>query len=375
MNSPASAADTPNTDFVIIGGGIIGLLTAYELVQAGASVTIIDRQSIARESSWAGGGILSPLYPWRYPEPVTRLASWSQQHYPALMQRLSEDSGVDAEYIKSGLLLSAPNEEDIAVKWSEKHEIYLKLIDPEELGVLQPGVIAGHSQWLWMPEIAQVRNPKLLQALRVYLLKTGVKIIENDPIYGFETESGRLTGLRTESGIFTAERCLVAAGAWSGELLAGLGVQIVVEPVRGQMLLLKGSHGFLRRIVLRDSHYLIPRRDGRILVGSTIEHAGFDHSTTAKAKDELVAAAEAIYPGITGSCEIERQWAGLRPGSPEGIPYIGELPNLSGLFVSTGHYRNGFVLAPASARLAADLMLGRRPEISPDVYAPAPPKS
>jgi glycine oxidase len=368
LRLPVTSPQTGHVDVVIVGGGIIGLLTAYELVESGARVTIVDRQSIAKESSWAGGGILSPLYPWRYPEAVTRLASWSQQHYAGLMQNLLDITGIDPQYLNSGLLISSPNEQEIAVKWAEKHKISLELVDKDTALQIQPGIQTDENSWIWMTEVAQVRNPKLLQALRAYMSIKGVKIIENEPISEIKSKSGRVTGLQSPQGLIPAERCLVATGAWSAELLGVSGNKLPIEPVKGQIILLKGKPGLVNRIVMKDSHYLIPRKDGRILVGSTLEYVGFDKSTTVQAREELTAAAEAIFPGITSECKFETQWAGLRPGSPEGIPYIGELPGVSGLFASGGHFRNGFVLAPASARLGADLILGREPVLDPAPY-------
>lgn len=369
MSLPATHSETRHIDVVVVGGGIIGLLTAYELVEAGARVTIVDRQPIAQESSWAGGGILSPLYPWRYPEAVTRLASWSQNHYAGLIRNLLDISGVDAQYLQSGLLVYSPNEQDIAVKWAENHHIALEIVDPETASELQPGLQVEQNSWIWMPEVAQVRNPRLLQALMQYMLIKGVKIIENEPISEIKVNSGKIEGLVTKSGFLPTEHCLVAAGAWSAKLMGFAGLQLPIEPVRGQILLLKGRQGLVQRIVLKDNHYLIPRADGRILVGSTLEYVGFDKATTMEARDELVSAAETIFPGITSTCEIETQWAGLRPGSPEGIPYIGPHPEVSGLYSSSGHFRNGFVLAPASARLGADLILGRKPALDPLFYS------
>jgi len=367
LSLPAKHIDSSHADVVIIGGGIIGLLTAYELVEAGAGVIIIDQQSIARESSWAGGGILSPLYPWRYPEAVTRLASWSQRHYAKLIEKLLDITGVDAQYLDSGLLIYSPKELELAAKWAENHQISLEVVESEKASRIQPGISIETNPWIWMPAIAQVRNPELLSALKSYLSLKNVKILENEPISEIKAESGQITGLVSKTGYIPVNRCLLAAGAWSGNLLDFVG-GLPIEPVRGQIMLLKGNPGTVNRIVLKDSHYLIPRRDGRILVGSTLEYVGFDKSTTLQAREELIAAAEAIVPGITSKCEIETQWAGLRPGSPEGIPYIGEHPEVSGLFVSSGHFRNGFALAPATARLNADLILGRDPVLDPDSY-------
>jgi glycine oxidase len=171
----------------------------------------------------------------------------------------------------------------------------------------------------------------------------------------------------TQVGAFAAEQCLIAAGAWSGALLNHLGLTIPVEPVKGQILLVRAAPDLVRRIVLSDNHYIIPRNDGHILIGSTLEHAGYDKQITERAAGELRDFATSIVPAL-GTAPTEMQWAGLRPGSPEGIPYIGPVPGAEGVFLCTGHYRNGFVMAPASARLVVDLMLGREPGLDPAPY-------
>ncbi len=353
----------------VVGGGIIGLLTAYELVQAGRSVVVLDRGALGRESSWAGGGILSPLYPWRYPEAVNQLASWGQAYYPELTRSLQSAGAVDPEWTPSGMLTLAAPDIDQAIKWSEQHGNSLQLIAGAHLERLAPGLVLEEPA-LWDSRIAQVRNPRLLTALGQVLRQKGVEIRENTSVEGFVTEDGRLRALNTAQGELRVEQCVVAAGAWASQLLRPTGLVLAVRPVRGQMLLLRAQPGLLARIVLKAGRYLIPRRDGRVLVGSTVEEAGFDRSTTETAREELWASATALMPALA-RCEVERHWAGLRPGSPAGVPYIGEHPEIRGLFVSTGHYRNGIVLGPASARLVVDLMLGRKPVVDPAPYSPA----
>jgi len=356
-------------DVAIIGGGIIGLLAARELTQAGARVAIFDRGSIGRESSWAGGGILSPLYPWRYPEPVTRLASWSQRAYPELVRALRQNTGIDAEYLTSGLLISSENDNDIACKWSLKYDNVIEILSPPKALELQPGLAAGDTDWLWMPQVAQVRNPRLIAAISSDLRKKGVEFIENSSISEFIVKNDRFQGLVSKHDRITAGQCLVASGAWSGQLMQQFGRTVPIEPVRGQMVLLKGRPGRVQRIVLKNSHYLIPRADGRILIGSTLEYVGYDKGVTESARQELLAAATDIFPDLLQQTTVETQWAGLRPGSPEGIPFIGEHPDIEGLVLCSGHYRNGFVLGPASARLAVDHLLQRPPIMDAAPYS------
>ncbi len=352
----------------VIGGGIIGLLTAYELAEAGRSVVVLERGSLGRESSWAGGGILSPLYPWRYPDAVTQLAAWGQSYYPELARRLRGAGAVDPEWTPSGMLTLNPGDADEAIKWGERQSpSSLRLVTDTEVRALAPGLTASGPA-LWDPSIAQLRNPRLLAALGRALREMGAEIREHVSVEGFVATGGRLRAVMTSQGDLNVDQCVVATGAWAAELLRPTGLSLPVHPVRGQMLLIRARPGLLGPIVLKEGRYLIPRRDGRILVGSTVEEVGFDLSTTEQARQDLQAAAHELMPELA-RYEVERHWAGLRPGSPDGVPYLGEHPEIRGLFVSTGHYRNGIVLAPASARLVADLMLDRVPLFDPTSYS------
>ena len=171
-------------------------------------------------------------------------------------------------------------------------------------------------------------------------------------------KSGKVTGVSSSMGDIIADNVLVAGGAWSANLLKN--INISVEPVKGQMILFKTEPGKIKRITLSQDRYVIPRKDGRVLVGSTLEHTGFDKSTTTAAREELMQEAFRIIPCLK-EAEVEFHWAGLRPGSTKGIPYICSIPGVEGLYLNAGHYRNGVVLGPASARLAADLILNRQP--------------
>lgn len=346
----------------IVGGGIVGLLCARELCQAGESVVVLDRQTVAQESSWAGGGILSPLYPWRYPEPVSALARWSQAHYPELAQSLAMRTGIDPEWTPSGLLIYGVNDREQAVAWASAQRAIVESPHGAALRRIEPLVSAELDNPLWMPQVAQIRNPRLLAALCGDLRQSGVIFRENVQVHGFSARHGHLIAIRTNHGEIETDRCLLAAGAWSGDLLATTGLVLPITPVKGQMLLLSAQTLHLKPMILKDNRYIIPRRDGRVLVGSTLESSGFTKSTTEAARADLLQAAVEMIPALA-RCPVERQWAGLRPGTPTGVPYIGEHPRIAGLFVCSGHFRNGIVLAPASARLAVDLMLGRAPTL------------
>lgn len=203
------------------------------------------------------------------------------------------------------------------------------------------------------------------------MMMSNVELIEHCQVQGFVRDGRRVTGVTTTQGVYRAPRIAVAAGAWSGGLLATLGIEIPVVPVKGQMLLYRADPSWLTRMVLAEGRYAIPRRDGHILVGSTLEHAEFDKTPTAQALDSLQCSAQRLLPELARASPV-RHWAGLRPGSPDGVPFIGELEQAPGLWLNCGHYRNGLVLAPASCELLKNLMLGEAPIIDPAPYAPSP---
>ncbi|MES3009123.1 MAG: glycine oxidase ThiO [Pseudomonadota bacterium] len=362
------------SEFLIIGGGVIGLLMARELASAGAEVTVVEQGRCCQEASWAGGGIVSPLYPWRYSAAVTALAFHAQRAYPLLAAQLLDETGIDPELERTGLLMLDAKDAGEALRWASEHGKALYPVEPAFLYAREAGLAPGFSHGLWMPDIANIRNPRLGQALESSLRRNPrVQIREQTQVLSLQTQQHKVSQVQVMQqgaiATLTAERVIITAGAWSGGLLAALGVTLPVVPVKGQMLLYRPSQRLLNTIVMTDGRYLIPRRDNHLLVGSTLEHSDFDKSTTEEALLSLRRSAEALLPALA-NCRVERQWAGLRPGAPEGVPFIGRVPTIDNLYVNAGHYRNGLVLAPASAQLLADILLGREPSIDPAPYDP-----
>lgn len=340
----------------------MGLLTAHYLHAEGENVTLVEQGKLGRESSWAGGGILSPLYPWRYPDAVSALAKWSQQHYPALVSQLYAQTDIDAQWLQCGMMVLDHEEIKQATDWASAHDINLQNLSSQQTLNQLPGINADAlaTESIWMPDIAQVRNPRLLKALITSLRSSDVKILEDTPVTEIIVSNGRATGIQSHEQTIKGSSVTVACGAWSSEVLQKWVPEFIVEPVRGQMILFKAMPDTLRSIILKDAHYLIPRKDGRIIVGSTLEFVGFDKSTTTQALENLRQYAIDILPALE-NFPIEHHWSGLRPGNSAQIPFITQHPDLKGLFVNTGHYRNGVVTAPASAKLCSQLILDKTP--------------
>lgn len=354
---------------VVIGGGIMGLMTAYYLHAAGEKVMVLEQGALGKESSWAGGGILSPLYPWRYPDALNDLAAWSQHVYPDLIDTLKEESGVDAQWWQCGFLILDEAEIHSAVPWAERRNQALEVINASEMMAIAPTLSTKQlpDKALWMPKIAQARNPRLLKALIATLRNQSVELREHSPVRNLIVENERVSGVICDDGNIDTATVTVACGAWSRQLLRDWLSRLDVEPVRGQMILFKAQPGLLNTMIMRDSHYLIPRRDGRIIAGSTLEYVGFDKSITMEARQDLLQKAAGLVPELA-NYPIEHHWAGLRPGTSQQMPIISNHPSLSGLFINTGHFRNGVVTAPASAHLCVDQILNTSPILDPAPY-------
>lgn len=359
------------TDVLVLGAGVIGLLSALQLAAAGKAVAVVEAGCIGQESSWAGGGIVSPLYPWRYSGAVTALAHWSQDFYPRLAEQLLAQTQIDPEVYVTGLYWLDLDDEAAALVWAQRQGRALHSVDMATVQRAVPALAGGFGRAVQMADVANVRNPRLVKALRAALQQMpNVTLYEQCAVTGFIRDGERITGVQTAQGDMQADQVVLAAGAWSGELMKTLGIELPVVPVKGQMIVYKCAEDFLPAMVLAKGRYAIPRRDGHILIGSTLEHAGFDKTPTREALASLQASAVELLPALADA-EVVGHWAGLRPGSPEGIPFIGPVLGHDGLWLNCGHYRNGLVLAPASCQLLADLMLGREPIVDPAPYAPA----
>jgi len=359
---------TRGADAVILGGGIIGAAIAYELAKEGRRVVLLEKGAVGRQSSWAAAGLLTPIHVAAYPAPLASLCSDSERLYERWIHDLAAP---EVEYRAGGALVPLFDDRDegdasALEAWRRKEHRPVERLDAAAALAMEPLVSREIRGALLLPDVAQVRNHRLTRALAEAAKRHGAEVRAESEAIGFLRVPGRVNGVKTARGDLFANETVVAAGAWSGDLLAGVDLDLPVRPVRGQMVLLRGPAGALNKAVISHDSYLIPRSDGRILVGSTMEEAGFDATTTADGVSFLLARAKRLAPGV-GNFAVETTWAGLRPATPDRLPYLGRPPGAEGLIVATGHYRNGILLAPVTAKIVSDLVARREPsrDLSP----------
>lgn len=353
---------------LIAGGGIVGCLTAMELVSRGCKVTIVERNKIASqtsgESSWAGTGIMFPLLPWMYSDHVNTLTHYGASRYTEICARLFSETGIDPQMLNSGFLLLPPFDREAALAWCNRYQLKAEAARAEDFGVQSP---SGQDA-LWLPEVNQVRPPCLMHALRTWLENNDVRLLEHTELMPLSSDVTRLAAWRTTAGeLLEADRFVVTSGAWSFDLLKEVASKLQIKPMRGQILLYKPERT-PSAVVFREDFYLVPRRDGYLLAGSTLEDVGFDPSVTDAVRDEIRAKAKALMPELE-TLPIIKHWSGLRPGTPENLPVIGPHPDVENLYLNTGHFRYGLTMGPASASLVAALICGETPWTDPAPFS------
>jgi glycine oxidase len=370
------------TDCCIIGGGVIGLSIARELAGRGRSVRVLARDEPRATSSWAAAGIFPPAPAWATAPANARLTAWSDRLHRQWSVDLRDETGIDNELQECGGLHLARSTEAIErlrgvrADWLSRGA-RCEWLDGAGVSSLEPAladavtrgeVVAG----FLLPEERRIRPPRHLAALERSCRARGVEIIRGGAVDAIETSGGRARGVRLDGsgggGTVRAGCYVLAAGAWSGPLGRALGLRVETRPIRGQIVLLALARQTLGRVVNRGLEYLVPRPDGRLLVGSTLEDAGFTATTTADVVGHLRGFAEEMLGTLSGA-RVERVWAGLRPGSLDGLPTIGPVPGLDNVFVAAGHFRAGLHQSTGTAVMIADLVEGRRPELDATPFA------
>jgi len=353
-------------DVVIVGAGLIGLSVAWELARRGAQVKIFDRGQAARAASWAGAGMLAPHSEGLQDDAMLDLCSQSLAMYPDFVERLREEGGVDARLHLDGILNVAYGPEragELQARGVALREsgAVCEWLDASAVALLEPALDPSTRGALLIGNEGSVDNRLLGRALTDACVARGVTIVRDAGDVSIECDARRALGVRSVLG-FTSAGCVVnAAGAWAGRLPGVPDAYAPpVEPVKGQMFALAIPRGFVRHTTWIPGAYLVPRDDGRLMVGATVERTGFDESVTARGQHDLLAAVLRAAPAL-GGFPVAETWAGLRPGTPDGRPFLGP-SGLDGLWLATGHARNGILLAPVTGRLLAEAVSGESSE-------------
>lgn len=365
------------SDILIIGGGIIGLSIARELDLRGIErITVLDKSNVGVEASWAAAGMLAPSSETEKDDDFYRLCSASNRLYPQFADELLSQTGVDIEFDPSGTLYLAFNEHDLAEIESRYQAqnlvgINISKLDRAQIMELEPNISSQVRSGLLYPDDRQVENRKLLTALQTYAKNAGIKIIENCEAASIKLENGNAVGVLTNNGEFTAGHIIITTGAWTSLIkLEEAAMPFAVKPIRGQMMSFKAEAGLISKVIYSPRGYVLPRRDGRIITGATVEDAGFSNVTTEDGIALIKRNAAEILP-VTASLEAAEIWSGLRPMSGDGHPVLGGIPGINGVTVATGHYRNGILLAPLTAQLIANSILDGENGGAIETFGPA----
>lgn len=346
-------------DVLIIGAGAIGLSIAYTLIGRGLRVTLLDAGEPGKGASWAAAGVLAPQGAHPGAGSYLDLSLRSREMYEAFAEGLREDTGTDIQYRAEGglhIALDHAEYEELMSRFRHQQALGLPVeyLGPEETLTLEPAISPDVRGSLLFTGMAQVDNRQMVRALRIAVGMKGGVVNAGVPVTGLTIRKDRLTRVETTQGVYKAGVVINAAGAWA-RLPTGGHPDITppVKPVKGQMLAVDGVDGpSFRRVIQGKDQYLIPRGDGRLLVGATVEKVGFDTRVTAGGLSRLLDNAIRMAPSIANAPVIEI-WAGLRPMSKDGKPILGPTP-VAGLLLATGHYRNGILLTPVTAMLIAD---------------------
>ena len=373
----------------IVGGGVIGLSLAWELARRGHQPTVIEKALLGRAASWAGAGILPPSNLDTAIHPMEHLEGRSDELHPQWAERLEKETGIDTGFLRCGGLYIARTLGEKAslagriTEWDHR-KIETQQLDQETLrkdfAGLHESVIHDAMAW-WAPGETQICNPRHVEALAAACRKTTVTLLENCGEAEIVMQNQRVSHVLINDGEaagskIEADAFCITAGPWSGQIAGKLaGAEAAFDtlpmvPVRGQMLLYKLDAALFTAVINEGTRYLVPRSDGHVLFGATIEEVGFDTSTTDAGLADLKSQASSLLPAL-GDDRLRKTWAGLRPGTFDGFPYIGAMPQTENLFVAAGHFKAGLHLSPATAEVMADLIEGNNPSIDLTPFAPS----
>lgn len=360
-------------DLIVVGGGLIGCAAAYELAKAGLAVAVVERGTPGCEASGAGAGMLAPQVEASAPSPWLRLGLASKALYAELAAELRDLTGVDVEYQTGGDLCCFLDEGDEAVgraacAWQVESGLKAELLSSEDTRRIEPDLSTEVRGALFLPDDHWVNNVRLVAALARAAALRGVEFVRAE-VSGLLRNGDRVVGVSTAARDLSAGAVVLAAGAWSGLLGTTAGLTLPISPVRGQIVCLEGIPQRLHHLLHVREHYLVPRVNGDILIGSSMEWVGFVKQVTAEQLRAFLETAIRLVPRL-GELPIKATWAGFRPWAADDKPVIGPWPGVEGLFVATGHGRNGILLAPITARVLRELVVDGRASLDLTPFLP-----
>lgn len=355
-----------SANVVIIGGGVIGLTIARALALRGVrDVCLVERAGLGSEASSAAAGMLLPQVEADAQDDFFTLACQSRDLYPSFAAALNEETGIDIELDTTGTLYLALTEHDQQeiekrYRWQRSAGLPVELLSASAARELEPSISDTTQGALLFPNDIQVENRRLLSALANSVNKLGVDVVTQTNVDSLIIEGNSVRGVQTSRGRIECSVAVIAAGSWTSFIKSSSPCKIPeIEPVRGQMICLEAKPQLTRHVIYSPRGYVVPRRDGRLLAGSTSEHAGFAKYITAGGIGTILRNALEISPAIA-NLPIVDAWAGLRPKPADGLPVLGRCDEIDGLFYATGHYRNGILLAPLTGELISEAIVSTK---------------
>ena len=363
-----------SSDVVVVGGGVIGLAVAYYLACEKTAVTLVERGTVGREASWAAAGYLSFQGSSNRPGPRLELTRTSARMYEGWISELGELTPADTGFWRSGLLELYVDEAEVRearerTTWQRAAGYAVEWLDETSVRRRQPALapelpVRGA---LLFPEVAQVRPPRLLNALAEAVRRLGVNIREYSAVVGLARSGNRVAGVRLASGESIPAPIVVnAAGSWASQLAPEMAA-MPIRPIKGTIVLLEVAAQPSREILVSAAGSLYPRADNKLLLGATMEDVGYDRRVKLEAVQTLVQQALSLVPALR-EANLVTAWTGLRPYSHDNVPYLGAVPNLEGAFVAVGHYRSGILLAPITGLLLKEMILGQASTLPMEPY-------
>jgi glycine oxidase len=364
-------------EVAIIGGGVIGLAVARALALRGVrDVLLIERNSLGAESSSAAAGMLAPQAEANRAHEFFFLTCQSRDLYPKFAALLLEETGIDIELDTTGTLYLAFTDDDAdelekRFEWQTRAGLPLERLSPTSAMQLEPSIHEDVRAALKFPLDSQVENRRLISALASANERLGVRLETGTEVTSLRIKRDQIAGLETSRGFIATDSVVIAGGAWSSLIGAADKAlpNLRIKPVRGQMLCFEANPQIARHVIYSPRGYIVPRRDGRLLAGSTTEQAGFEKRVTAAGVHSILSAAMEISPRIA-ALPLTDSWSGLRPRAGDTLPVLGPCAEIAGLFYATGHYRNGILLAPITGELIARAIVDKTFPAALDIFSP-----